>query len=75
MEGDDEGIDYDKLIRDFGSSRIEPSLVEKIERITGERAHHWLRRGLFFSHRDLSGMLDNYEKDEKFYLYTGRWFA
>ena len=72
VEGSDEGIDYDKLIRDFGSSKIEPSLVQRFEQITGEVPHHWLRRGLFFSHREMDVVLDKYEKGEKFYLYTGR---
>ena len=31
-----------------------------------------LRRGVFFSHRDLNLILDNYEKGKEFFLYTGR---
>ena len=31
-----------------------------------------LRRGIFFSHRDLNVILDNFEKGKKFFLYTGR---
>ena len=31
-----------------------------------------LRRGLFFSHRELDMIISCYEKGEKFYLYTGR---
>eukprot|EP00937_MAST-01D_sp_MAST-1D-sp2_P006197 g6197.t1 len=72
VEGSDEGIDYDKLIRDFGSSKIEPTLIQRFEQITGERAHHWLRRGLFFSHREMDVVLNKYEKGDPFYLYTGR---
>lgn len=41
VEGADEGIDYDKLIREFGSSPIDKDLLERIERVTGKRAHHW----------------------------------
>lgn len=33
-----------------------------MERITGRKCHRFLRRGLFFSHRDLSQLLDLYEK-------------
>lgn len=65
-------IDYDKLIEQFGSQRIEPALLERMERVTGKKLHRFLRRGIFFSHRDLSHMLDLYEKGIKFYLYTGR---
>ena len=66
------GIDYDKLIRDFGCSRIDAALIARVERLTGRRAHRFLRRGLFFSHRDLTELLDAYERGEPFYLYTGR---
>lgn len=44
-------IDYDKLIERFGSEKITTELVDRIERITGKKAHRWLRRGYFFSHR------------------------
>lgn len=66
------GVDYEKLIVQFGSSRIEQSLIDRFERLTGKRAHHWLRRGLFFSHREFNEILDLYEKKQPFYLYTGR---
>lgn len=66
------GVDYDKLIDTFGCSKIDQSLIDRIEKLTGHRAHRYLRRGYFFSHRDLNLLLDAYEKGEKFYLYTGR---
>jgi tryptophanyl-tRNA synthetase len=68
----EDGVDYDKLIRDFGSDAVTERLLERMERLTGKRPHHWLRRNLFFSHRELDLILDCYEKGEKFYLYTGR---
>eukprot|EP00117_Sycon_ciliatum_P019652 scpid18429/ scgid17748/ Tryptophan--tRNA ligase, cytoplasmic; Tryptophanyl-tRNA synthetase; T1-TrpRS; T2-TrpRS len=70
--GSNQGIDYDKLIRQFGSSKVSPELLERFERLTGKPPHRFLRRGVFFSHRDLSSILDAYEKKEPFYLYTGR---
>jgi tryptophanyl-tRNA synthetase len=69
VEGD---IDYDNLIEQFGSHRITDDLVERIERVTGQRAHRFLRRNIYFSHRDLNQILDLYEAGEKFFLYTGR---
>lgn len=36
------------------------------------KAHVWLRRGLYFSHRDLDKILDHYEKGKEIYIYTGR---
>ncbi len=64
-------IDYDKLIKDFGTKKLTPSLLKRIQKHTGE-LHHHLRRGIFFSHRDLDWVLDEYEKGNKFFLYTGR---
>lgn len=68
----EDGIDYDKLIRDFGSDAISPELIERMERLTGKKPHRWIRRGMFFSHRELDLILDCYERGEPFYLYTGR---
>jgi tryptophanyl-tRNA synthetase len=65
-------IDYDRLISTFGCSRIDPTLIARIEAVTGKKPHRFLRRGIFFSHRDLNLILDLYEKGKKFYLYTGR---
>ena len=58
------GIDYDRLIRDFGCSRIDDALIARVEKLTGVRAHRFLRRGLFFSHRDLEALLDAYERGD-----------
>lgn len=65
-------IDYDKLIEKFGCQRIAQSLIDRVERLTSSPAHVFLRRGVFFAHRDLNEILDVYERGEKFYLYTGR---
>ena len=54
----EKGIDYDKLIDQFGSQRIDDALIAKFERVTGAKAHPWIRRGIFFSHRDLDMILD-----------------
>nr|WCZ58732.1 tryptophan-tRNA ligase [Seculamonas ecuadoriensis] len=65
-------VDYNKLIAEFGCTPISPELIERVERVSGRPAHHFLRRGIFFSHRDLELLLDAVEKGEPFYLYTGR---
>ena len=64
-------IDYDKLFKQFGTEKITPDVLKKIEKITGE-VHFMLRRGVFFSHRELIRTLDDYQKGKKFFLYTGR---
>ena len=66
------GIDYDKLIDQFGSQKITPELIAKFERVTGCKAHPWIRRGIFFSHRELDTILDNFAAGKPMYLYTGR---
>ncbi|XP_064623336.1 tryptophan--tRNA ligase, cytoplasmic-like [Lineus longissimus] len=66
------GIDYDKLIKKFGSTKIDSELIEKMERVTGKPVHHLLKRGIFFSHREMHNILNLYEQGKPFYLYTGR---
>ncbi|KAJ1610273.1 tryptophanyl-tRNA synthetase [Cryptosporidium canis] len=66
------GIDYNKLIDKFGCKLITEEMIERMERLTGKRAHHFFRRNIFLSHRDFDKILDVYEKGEMFYLYTGR---
>ena len=64
-------IDYEKLIQEFGVSAITPEQLGRIEKVAGE-VHHFLRRKIFFAHRDLDFILDTFEKGEPFFLYTGR---
>jgi tryptophanyl-tRNA synthetase len=64
-------IDYDKLIKQFGTEKISKQLLQRLEKLTGE-SHFMLKRGIFFSHRDLGRILDDYEKGNSFFLYTGR---
>ncbi|XP_060805285.1 tryptophan--tRNA ligase, cytoplasmic [Amyelois transitella] len=66
------GIDYDKLIKRFGSQKIDDELIARFEKVTGHKAHHLLKRGVFFSHRDMHNILNLHEAGKKFYLYTGR---
>jgi tryptophanyl-tRNA synthetase len=65
-------IDYNNLIVQFGTKMIDQPLLERFERLTGVTPHVFLRRGLFFSHRELDLILNLYEKGKSFYLYTGR---
>ncbi|XP_047337840.1 tryptophan--tRNA ligase, cytoplasmic-like [Impatiens glandulifera] len=65
-------IDYDKLIDKFGCQRLDQQLIDRVHRITSRPPHVFLRRGVFFAHRDFNEILDAFEKGQKFYLYTGR---
>ncbi|MFA7708218.1 MAG: tryptophan--tRNA ligase [Candidatus Pacearchaeota archaeon] len=63
-------IDYNRLVKEFGIEKINPQLLERIKKHTKE-LHFMLRRGIFFAHRDLKFILDEYDKGNKFFLYTG----
>ncbi len=67
VQGD---VDYGKLIKEFGIKPIDKKLIERIEKIAGE-VHPFIRRGIFFAHRDLEKFLDDYESGKKVFLYTG----
>ena len=64
-------IDYDKIIKEFGVEKLNAKTLERIKKHTKE-LHFMLRRGIFFANRDLNWLLDEYEKGNKFFLYTGR---
>jgi len=63
-------INYERIIQEFGIKPLTKKELSRIEKITGE-LHPYLRRGIFFAHRDLLWCLDEYEKGNKFFLYTG----
>ncbi|MBD3319063.1 tryptophan--tRNA ligase, partial [Candidatus Woesearchaeota archaeon] len=62
-------VDYDKLIREFGVSKLDDALLKKLEKRTGP-LHHLIRRHFIFAHRDLEFALKEYDKGNVF-LYTG----
>jgi tryptophanyl-tRNA synthetase len=67
-----EQFDYNKIIDKFGCTKISDDLIKRFEQLTGKQAHRYLRRGIFFCHRDLENILNHYENGKKFYLYTGK---
>lgn len=62
-------IDYDRLVQKFGTSYITDGLLDRIPNASG---NVFLRRKVFYSHRDLDWVLSELEKGNPFYLYTGR---
>ena len=46
--------------------------IAEIESLIGQKAHHLLRRGIYFAHRDLDEILNTCRQKKPFYLYTGR---
>ncbi|KAG9026719.1 tryptophan--tRNA ligase [Tulasnella sp. JGI-2019a] len=71
-DGKQMGIDYEKLIVQFGTKAIDADLLDRFERLTGKKPHVLLRRKMFFSHREFGKILDRYEAGKPFFLYTGR---
>ena len=65
-------VEYSKLVEEFGVELIDEDLIKRFEKVTGKEAHPWMKRGLFFSHRNLNRILDAYEKGDQIFLYTGR---
>ena len=68
----DAGINYDKLVEQYGCFKLFDEHVEKLAELTGKKPHRFLRRRIFFCHRDLDYILKTYESKKPFYLYTGR---
>ena len=57
-------VDYDELMRRFGTQRSDDALRARIRRYTGGLPM-LARRGLFFSHRDTNWILDEYERGKR----------
>src|SRR3989338_1041465 len=64
-------VDYNKLVKEFGVEKIDSKLLARIKKYSSQLPPQ-LRRNIFFSHRDFNWLLDEYEKGNKFFLYTGR---
>src|SRR3989338_7190592 len=63
-------INYEKLIKEFGVEKIDEKILERIKKHSP--IHYMLKRKVFFAGRDLKWILDEYDKGNKFFLYTGR---
>lgn len=64
-------VDYNRLIKEFGVEKLTDEVLERIKKYTKD-LHFMLNRKVFFCHRDINWLLNEYEKGNKFYLYTGR---
>ena len=71
-QGNALAFDYAAVSKKWNTSFIDKTLLDRFERVTGQKPHRWMRRGLFFSHRDFDRILTCYEKGERIFLYTGR---
>ncbi len=64
-------VDYNRLIKEFGTQKINDSLKKDIKKECGE-LHPMLRRNFFFSHRDMDRIMEDHRSGRGFFLYTGR---
>ena len=71
VKGALDDAEYERLMKEFGINPINKQLLDRIKKHTKE-LHFMLNRGVFFAHRDLDWLLNEYEKGNKFFLYTGR---
>jgi tryptophanyl-tRNA synthetase len=69
---DAKGFEYEKIVNDFGVQKIDQKLINRFEKVTGHQAHMWMRRGIFFAHRELDEILNDFEIGKQIFLYTGR---
>ena len=65
-------VDYDRLRELFGTQELTAALLERIRRLAGGELHPLLARGIYYTHRDLGGLLDAFEGGRPFFLYSGR---
>lgn len=63
-------VDYDKLIKEFGVKHLSKEIKDNMKELSEKKGipyHIFLKRELFFSHRDFDKAL----KEGNFFLYTG----
>lgn len=63
-------VDYQKLAERFGIGMITEDLEKRMTKLAGE-SNYLIRRKIYFAQRELGWLLDEYEKGNKFYIYTG----
>ena len=64
-------INYHDLAQRFGTRLLSDDILDRMEK-HADRDHFMLRRGIFYSHRDMDVILDHFDAGGEFALYTGR---
>lgn len=64
-------VDYMQFAKNYGIKLIDAELEKKMEKYSGP-LHFLIKRQIFYAHRDLDWIMSEYEKGNKFYVYTGR---
>ncbi|MFZ1970637.1 MAG: tryptophan--tRNA ligase [Candidatus Nanoarchaeia archaeon] len=60
-------INYDKLLKDFGVTKIDDKIKKHLEHL-----HPLLRRDIYFAHRDVEKWISDAKKGKKVSIVTGR---
>ncbi|MBI4148213.1 tryptophan--tRNA ligase [Candidatus Woesearchaeota archaeon] len=63
-------VDYERLVTQFGTQKIDEPLHRKL--LSYGKAPAALRRKFWYSHRDLNFALQEFDRKQGFFLYTGR---
>ncbi len=63
-------MDYEAIAKRFGIKFIDETLKNRIKKHT-KNLHFMIKRDIYYAHRDMDWILDEYEKGNPFYLYTG----
>lgn len=66
----DGNVDYGQFAKSSGISLIDEELKARIQKYTGS-LHFLIKRNIYYAHRDLNWLLDEHEKGNNFYVYTG----
>lgn len=65
-------VDYQKLIKQFGTSELNKQMLDKLKDKTKSKTlHQLITRGFVYSHRDFDKIIDGLDKNN-FFIYTGR---
>ncbi|KAF1844289.1 tryptophanyl-tRNA synthetase [Cucurbitaria berberidis CBS 394.84] len=65
-------VALNRFIETTNATSVDQRFLERFESVTGQKPHRYLRRGIVSCHRDLDKILDKSEKQEPFYIFTGR---
>ena len=60
-------VDYKKLVEQFGIKLIDSNILERLEKFT-RNIHPYLKRRIFFAHRDFDWILEKFQEGTEFFL-------
>lgn len=64
-------IDYEIFAKTYGLKLVDEALEKRVEKYAGN-LHFLLKRKIFYAQREMDWILNEYEKGNPFYVYTGR---